>query len=107
MFPVKTLVALDATGTNLSEVTGFKDTLLLIWNQTVPLFYPPYLKNMFMICGSTFALYFVIHGQDFWYPQILSYYSNKTELSITICETITLGHTAELIARNTTNALNR
>lgn len=107
MFPVKNLAAMDATGMHLSEVNGFKETLILIWNQTAPLFYPPYLKKMLMICGSTFALYFVIHGQEFWYPQILSYYSENTELPITICEVISLGHAKELVARNTSNALNR
>lgn len=99
---------LEVRGTNLSEVNGIKATLLLAWNQTMPLFYSPYLTNMLLMCGSTFALYFVVHGQEFWYPQILSYYSKNVDLPITICEAISLGHTAELLSiTNTTKMLNR
>lgn len=101
------ITPLEATGTNLSAVTGVKDALLLVWNQTIPLFYPPYMANMLMMCGSIFSIFFVTHGQEFWYPQILSYYSKNIELPITICEAISLGHSAELTAnRNTTNSLN-
>lgn len=103
---MRSIAALDETGTNLSEVAGFKETMLLVWNQTMPLFYPPYLINMLMMCVSTFAISFVIHGQEFWLPQILSYYSKNINLPITICEAITLGRTAELSTRSITNALN-
>lgn len=104
-FPVPRIAALD-TGTNLTEVSGFKETMLLVWNQTMPLFYPPYLMNMLMMCGSYFTLFFVVHGQEFWYPQILSYYSKNIDLPITICEAISMGRTAELSLSNTTNAVN-
>lgn len=60
-----------------------------------------------MMCGSIFAIYFVIHGQQLWYPQILSYYSQNNDVPITICEAITLGRTAQLSIINITNALNR
>lgn len=107
-FPVQKIIALEETGTNLSEVSGFNGALLLVWNQTKPLFYPPYLFNMLMMCGSIFAMSFVIHGHEFWYPQILSYYSKNIDLPITICEAISMGHTAELPAtRNTSNGMNR
>lgn len=106
---MQNIAVLDAAkGTNLSEVSGIKETLLLAWNQTMPLFYPPYLINMLMLCSSYFAIYFVVHGQEFWYPQVLSYYSKSIDLPITICEAITLGRAAEPTAiRNTTTLLNR
>lgn len=108
MFPVQNIASLDVTGTNLSDVAGIKDALYLVWNQTIPLFRSPHLINLLMICISAFAINFVIHGQELWYPQILSYYSKNIEMPITICEAVSLGHTAELSANvNTTNLINR
>lgn len=107
-FPVQTIAALNTTGSNLSDVAGVKGALLLVWNQTKSVFCPPNLFNMLMMCGSYFALFFVIHGQQFWYPQILSYYSVNINMSLTICEMISLGHLAELNAtRNAIYMMNR
>lgn len=107
-FPVHSITALELTGTNLSEVNGFKGVLRLIWNQTKPLFCPPHLNNMLLICFSSYVFYMVIHGQEMWYPQILTYYSQNINLSITTCEAISIGHMAEVAntSVNTTNSMN-
>lgn len=108
MFPVQSIAALSSTGQNLSEVTGLKGVLNLIWNQTKPLFYPPHLNNMLMTCGTSYAFFLVAHGQEMWYPQILMYYSKNIDLPNTMCEAISLGRMAELSAKiNTTNLMNR
>lgn len=102
------ITALEMTGTNLSEVNGFKAVLLLIWNQTKPLFCPPYRNNMLLICLSCYAYFLVVHGQEMWYPQILTYYSKNMNLAITTCEAISMGHMAEYskTSVNTTNSMN-
>lgn len=84
------------SGTNLSEIKGVKDALSLIWKQTVPLFKPPHLLNMVLLCASTFALFFVCHGAHMWYPQILDFYSKNMDQRITTCEAIQLGHATAL-----------
>lgn len=102
------IAAPSVTGTNLSEVAGVKGIMLLAWNQTIPLLKPPYLINMLIMCGSIFTLFFVVHGQQFWYPQFLTYYSKNIDLPITICEAIALGHASDMNdAKNTSKTLNR
>lgn len=54
------------SGTNLSEVTGFKSTIALIWKQTKPLFMPPHLSGMLMLCGVMLATFFASHGATAW-----------------------------------------
>lgn len=102
------ITALETTGTNLSEVNGFKGVLLLIWKQTKPLFCAPYLNNMLLICASCYAFFIVVHGQEIWYPQILTYYSKNVNLPITTCEAISMGYIEEVTKTgvNTTNAMN-
>lgn len=105
---MQSIAATSATGTSLSQVTGVRGVMLLVWRQTIPLFQPPHLIKMFVMCGSSFVLYFVVHGQQFWYPQMLTYYSKNIDLPITICEAIALSHALDLTdAKNTTIAMNR
>lgn len=107
-YPVQSIAAPSATGTSFSEVTGVKETMRLVWNQTMPLFKPPYVINLLVMCGSMFTLFAVVHGQQFWYPQILSYYSKNVDLPLTTCEVIALGHELELNeAKNSAKVLNR
>lgn len=107
-YPVQGIAAPNSTGTSLSEVVGFKGTMRLVWNQTMPLFKPPYLINMLVMCASTFTLFFVVHGHQFWYTQILTYYSKNIDLPITVCEAVAMGHAFEMNeAKNTTEAMNR
>lgn len=95
-YPVEQISILDVSGTNLSEIRGVKDAFALIWKQTVPLFVPPHLLNMVLLCTSTFALFFVCHGAHMWYPQILDFYSDNIGKRITTCEAISIGHAKAL-----------
>lgn len=62
----------------------------MIWNQTWPLFKPPYLSNILLLCYLTFVSFFVAHGVYMWYPQILALYYPNMHLPITTCEAISL-----------------
>lgn len=57
---------MKTTGTNLAEVKGFGATISLMWKQTKPLFMPPHLGSMLMLCGSLLATFVVSHGQTAW-----------------------------------------
>lgn len=62
----------------------------MVWKQTWPLFKPPYLSNILLLCYLTFVSFFVAHGVYMWYPQILTLYYQNMHLPVTICEAIAL-----------------
>lgn len=106
-FPVKA-VALEETGSNLSDVHGAKDVCKMMWNQTWPLFFPPYLGKILLLIYLMFAMFFVAHGFYLWLPQILSLYYENMEKSITICKAVELGlnYTIEMdIKQNSTECI--
>lgn len=55
------------TGISLNDVNGFKAVCKLLWDQTWPLFAPPHLLNMLLLCYMVFSLFFVAHGIYVWY----------------------------------------
>lgn len=43
-----------------------------IWDQTAPLFRPPYLRSTILICAVQFLIYFTSNGVYMWLPDILN-----------------------------------
>lgn len=56
----------EATGNNLAAAKGFASVLKLIWNQTKPIFVPPYLDSTAKLCYMTFVLFAIGHGAFMW-----------------------------------------
>ncbi|XP_037037557.1 synaptic vesicle glycoprotein 2B-like [Bradysia coprophila] len=96
-YPIKE-ISPECLGSNLANCCGVRDVLKMIWKQTWPLFVPPYLGNMLMLCYLSFGLYGVAHGTFMWYPQMLTLYYENMNLPITMCEAIHLGLTRNLTA---------
>lgn len=103
-YPVKE-IAPDSIGSNLADCCSVQDVLKMIWKQTWPLFVPPYLGNMLMLCYLSFGLYGVAHGIFMWYPQMLALYHENMNLPITTCEAIHLGSTKNSTLINGTDGL--
>lgn len=98
-FPV-TEISLESIGSNLADARGLGGMVKMIWNQTWPLFKPPYLGNIMLLCYLTFVSFFVAHGVYMWYPQILALYYPNMHLPITTCEAVALAwsnHDYEII----------
>lgn len=64
----------------------------LVWTQTSPLFKPPHITKTISVCAITLITFGVSQGIQLWYPQILTYYSGYTELSITTCKVIAMAN---------------
>lgn len=92
-FPVKELIPTELIGSNIRNVHGVKDALVLIWNQTWPLFTKPHTKNMLMLCSVSFLLYSVSFGLNMWFPQIIAIYHKILDASFTTCQAIQTGYT--------------
>ncbi len=88
-FPV-TEISLESIGANVAETRRLGATVIMIWNQTWPLFKPPYLSNILLLCYVTFVSFFVGHGVYMWYPQILALSYPNMHLPLTVCEAVAM-----------------
>lgn len=64
-YPVDHIV-MQSNGANLSNVSGVKDVLKLIWSQTVPLFYKERCLHTINICCIMFIVYGLSQGIFMW-----------------------------------------
>lgn len=62
-----------------------------MWNQTWPLFMPPYAVNMLMLSALSFILFLVSYGLNLWFPQITAIYQTFLNIKITTCGAIEMG----------------
>lgn len=88
-FPV-TQLSLESIGSNLADTHKLGATVQMMWNQTWPLFKPPYLGNIILLCYLTFVSFFVGHGLYTWYPQILALSYPNIDAPLTICEAVAM-----------------
>lgn len=52
--------------TSLSDIKSLQEVLLLMWDQTYPLFVKPHLSNMLLMMFLIFNLFFIAHGFYVW-----------------------------------------
>lgn len=64
-YPVKHIV-MQSNGASLSNISGVKDALKLIWSQTVPLFYRERCLHTINICAIMFVVYGISQGIFMW-----------------------------------------
>lgn len=60
------MIAEEELGSNLSDIHNIVDAIKMMWNQTWPLFFPPHLSKICMLCYIMFALFFVSEGCYLW-----------------------------------------
>lgn len=64
-YPVKSLIP-EITVEKLSTTKGFVSTVQFVWNQTKPIFIPPYLDKTVKLCYMVFILFAIGHGTFLW-----------------------------------------
>lgn len=70
MYPVEHLIP-EAVGNSLLATKGFLNILRLVWNQTKPIFMPPYLDSTVKLWFLMFTLFAIGHGLTLWYVNCL------------------------------------
>ena len=61
-YPVYCLMP-ETSATDLTATKGFMNILKLVWNQTKPIFVPPYLDSTVKLCFMVFTLF----GNEFFF----------------------------------------
>lgn len=64
--PIKDVRVEESSGQTLGDSKGFRAVIKLVANQTRPLFVPPNLVNMLLICYIIFTIFGVGHGTYLW-----------------------------------------
>lgn len=64
-YPVRE-IKLGTLGTRLGDAKGMSGTLKLLWNQTYPIFRPPYIGNVILLFYVSIASYVAAHGFYMW-----------------------------------------
>lgn len=64
-YPVKQII-MQSNGASLSNISGFKDALKMIWSQTTPLFYRERCLHTINICLIMFSVFCVSQGVFMW-----------------------------------------
>ncbi|XP_037050123.1 synaptic vesicle glycoprotein 2B-like [Bradysia coprophila] len=88
-FPV-TQISLESIGSNLADTRKLGATVKMMWDQTWPLFKPPYFTNIILLCYLAFVSFFVGHGLYMWYPQILALSYPNMNARLTMCEALAM-----------------
>lgn len=65
LYPVRKLI-FEGSGNNLTATKGFANFAKLVWNQTKPIFIPPYLDSTVKLCFMVFTLFAIGHGTVLW-----------------------------------------
>lgn len=68
-----------------------KALLKLIWNQTAPLFMPPYLSKTLLVCFLQFGSYVTAHGMYFFFPGVLDKLIRSQDSGVeltTLCQVV-------------------
>lgn len=65
-YPVENIIP-EASGNSLMATKGFANVLQLVWDQTKPIFVPPYLDSTVKLCFMVFTLFAIGHGLSLWY----------------------------------------
>lgn len=81
-------ITTDENASNLNSVTNFKQALILMWNQTTPIFSSKYRIDMIISCALMFLGPGFVQGLGTWYPQILLFIEGHEGLPITTCQAI-------------------
>ncbi|CAD7090045.1 unnamed protein product [Hermetia illucens] len=84
-YPAKGFCDSEKSG-NLKEINGVKSALLLVWNQTIPMFYRSRILVTLNLLVHIFLSYFVAHGVFMWFPEILTALAKHIDTNMTICE---------------------
>ncbi|KAL1397239.1 hypothetical protein pipiens_009904 [Culex pipiens pipiens] len=77
----------DASG----DPKKLKALLKLIWNQTAPLFMPPYLSKTLLVCFLQFGSYVTAHGMYFFFPGVLDKLIRSQDAGVeltTLCQVV-------------------
>ncbi|KAI8120333.1 Synaptic vesicle glycoprotein 2B [Lucilia cuprina] len=74
----------------------FLKLLLNMWNQTVPLFRPKYLRSTLIVCTTQFWLYVITNGLYMWFPYIINamgeYMRNNPDGNEKLCNIVYAKH---------------
>lgn len=65
-YPVEHIIP-EASGNSLVATKGFANVLRLVWDQTKPIFVPPYLDSTVKLCFMVFTLFAIGHGLSLWW----------------------------------------
>lgn len=57
----------EGTSKQLGETKGFVNIMKLVWNQTKPIFVPPYLDKTLKLSYIMFIVFSIGHGTFMWY----------------------------------------
>lgn len=64
---MKSIVEDPGGSSPLKKVHSVSDAVRLVWNQTHPLFVPPHLSNILILCVLMFFMFAVSQGMQLWY----------------------------------------
>lgn len=87
----------ETSATDLTATKGFMNILKLVWNQTKPIFVPPYLDSTVKLCFMVFTLFAIGHGTAMWLPDFLIQLQNNEDSSKTLCGVV--GHERLILSR--------
>lgn len=65
MFPVKEIIP-EPTGRSFGNVKGFTHVMQLVWDQTKPIFMPPFVDKTVKLSFIIFVLFAIGHGSFMW-----------------------------------------
>lgn len=73
-YPVLKILDTDLSVSNIADVKSVGDAVRLVWNQTWPIFKPPYLSSTILLCVVAFSMFAVGQAFEVWYGVILFLY---------------------------------
>ncbi|XP_034250429.1 synaptic vesicle glycoprotein 2B-like isoform X2 [Thrips palmi] len=90
-FPVRELT--EDTSSVMANTTdrSFLALMKIVWEQTAPLFRPPYLLHTFLVCFIQFGNIASASGLLMWLPELFNYQAKYGEIhpgAATICEAV-------------------
>lgn len=80
----------ESTGNSLGATKGLMNVMKLVWNQTKPIFVPPYLDSTVKLCFIAFVLFAVGNGTFAWFLEFLVQLQNDRGSHKTLCAVV--GH---------------
>ncbi|XP_013111036.1 putative transporter svop-1 [Stomoxys calcitrans] len=86
-YPVRH-ITIQNNGANLANITGIKDAVKLVWNQTAPLFYRERCLHTINICIIQFVVLGIAQGIFMWFPTLLNEMVSTKDFPVDVCNTL-------------------
>ncbi|XP_075156399.1 niacin transporter NiaP [Haematobia irritans] len=86
-YPVRR-ITLQSGGANLANISGVKDAIKMVWNQTAPLFYRERCLHTLNICIIQFVALGIAQGLFMWFPTLLTEMVSNGGVAVAVCHTL-------------------